>query len=99
MYSGNAPHIIFASTSNGSGHSQAAENLAKTLRTINPGLTVEVVNIYDFMIPSYRRIVETGWRTFSLTPGLRGLYRALHRLVSHSVPFSRLLHLGFQGVA
>lgn len=99
MHSFSAPHIVLATASSGSGHLQAAENLATALRTIDPALTVEVVNIYDFMTPLYRRIVETGWQRLSLTPGLRGLYRTLHRLVSHDVLFSRMLHHGFRGVA
>src|SRR5260370_26713972 len=93
------PHIILASASSGSGHSQAARNLAAVFRRTEPASTVELVNIYDFMSPLYRRIVEGGWEKVSLTPGLRGIYRILHRLVSHNAVLSRVLHRGFRGVA
>jgi processive 1,2-diacylglycerol beta-glucosyltransferase len=99
MYSRSAPHIILASASSGSGHSQAAEDLATALRSENPALSVQVVNIYDFMTPLYRSVVETGWQKSSLTPGLRGLYRTLHHLFSRSVLLSRMLHWGFRRVA
>jgi len=94
-----APHIILASASSGSGHSQAARNLAAVFRRIDPTSTVELVNIYDFMSPLYRRIVEGGWEKASLTPGLRGIYRILHLLVSHNAMLSRILHRGFRSVA
>jgi processive 1,2-diacylglycerol beta-glucosyltransferase len=71
--------IVFAGGSSGFGHIQAALNLMDSIKEIDSSVDVEFVNIFDFLSPPMRFVLEDVWEFCSLH--LKHVYRFAHNTI------------------
>ena len=71
--------ILFVGGSSGSGHIQAAQNLIKSIKHIDTSVEAEFINIFDYLSPFARFILEDLWEFSSLH--LESLYRFTHNAI------------------
>lgn len=89
--------ILLVTASAGFGHMQAARNLAQAFRA-DPS-PIRLVNLYDYITPWRRKIIEEAWKLLSVTPLLRRFYHLLHKLFTSNRTLSIVVHRAFLSAA
>lgn len=86
-------NIVFAGGSSGLGHIQAARNLIKSIKQIDNSVETEFLNIFDYLSPTVRFILEDFWEFSSLH--LSSLYRFAHSAIIKNEYLSEIIKRRF----
>jgi processive 1,2-diacylglycerol beta-glucosyltransferase len=81
--------VVLAGGSSGLGHIQAAQNLKDSFKRIDPFIEVELINIFDYLPPSFRFVLEDLWKFSSLHLGF--FYRFMHRVIVKNKYLSEII--------